>query len=35
MLKHNIAKQTFPLDDIVAAHEAVEKVSVGNVIVTM
>jgi NADPH2:quinone reductase len=34
-LKHRIAKQTFPLDDIVAAHEAVEKVSVGNVIVTM
>ena len=34
-LKHRIAKQTFPLNDIVAAHEAVEKVSVGNVIVTM
>jgi NADPH2:quinone reductase len=34
-LKHRIAKQTFPLADIVAAHEAVEKVSLGNVIVTM
>ena len=34
-LKHRIAKQTFPLHDIVAAHEAVENVSVGNVIVTM
>ncbi len=34
-LKHRIAPQTFPLQDIVAAHEAVEKVSVGNVIVTM
>jgi NADPH2:quinone reductase len=34
-LKHRIAKQTFPLNEIVAAHEAVEKVSVGNVIVTM
>jgi NADPH2:quinone reductase len=34
-LKHRIAKPTFPLNDIVAAHEAVEKVSVGNVIVTM
>ncbi len=34
-LKHRIAKPTFTLDDIVAAHEAVEKVSVGNVIVTI
>jgi NADPH2:quinone reductase len=34
-LKHRIAKPTFPLNEIVAAHEAVEKVSVGNVIVTM
>lgn len=34
-LKHRIAYPTFPLQDIVAAHEAVEKVSVGNVIVTM
>ena len=34
-LKHRIAKQTFPLRDIVAAHEAVENVSVGNVIVTI
>lgn len=34
-LKHNIAAKTFPLADIVAAHEAVEKVSVGNVIVTL
>jgi NADPH2:quinone reductase len=34
-LKHRIAKQTFPLNEIVAAHEAVENVSVGNVIVTI
>ena len=34
-LKHRIAKPTFPLKDIVAAQEAVEKVSVGNVIVTI
>ena len=34
-LKHRIAQKTFPLDDIVAAHEAVENVSVGNVIVTL
>lgn len=34
-LKHRIAAKTFPLADIVAAHEAVENVSVGNVIVTM
>lgn len=34
-LKHRIAQKTFPLDDIVGAHEAVEKVSVGNVVVTI
>jgi NADPH2:quinone reductase len=34
-LKHRIAKKTFPLADIVAAHEAVENVSVGNVVVTL
>ncbi len=34
-LKHRIAPQTFSLDDIVAAHEAVEKVSVGNVVITL
>ena len=32
-LKHRIAKKTFPLADIAAAHEAVENVSIGNVIV--
>jgi NADPH2:quinone reductase len=35
VLKHRIAKQNFALDDIVAAHEAVENVSVGNVVVTL
>ena len=34
-LKHRIAKQTFALNDIVAAHEAVENVSVGNVVITI
>ena len=34
-LKHRIAPQTFSLDDIVAAHEAVEKVSVGNVVISI
>jgi len=34
-LKHRIAPQTFRLDDIVAAHEAVEKVSVGNIVITI
>jgi NADPH2:quinone reductase len=34
-LKHRIANKTFPLADIVAAHEAVEKGSIGNVVVTM
>lgn len=34
-LKHRIAPHTFRLDDIVAAHEAVEKVSVGNVVITI
>lgn len=34
-LRHRVAKPSFPLSDIVAAHEAVEKVSLGNVTVTM
>jgi NADPH2:quinone reductase len=34
-LKHRIAEQTFALDDIVAAHEAVENVSTGNVVITI
>ncbi len=34
-LKHRIAKPTFALDDIAAAHEAVERGSIGNVVVTM
>jgi NADPH:quinone reductase len=34
-LKHRIAKHTFALHDIAAAHEAVEKGSIGNVIITM
>jgi NADPH2:quinone reductase len=34
-LKHRIAKATYRLDDIVAAHEAVENVSIGNVVITI
>jgi NADPH2:quinone reductase len=34
-LVNRIAKPTYALADIVAAHEAVEKGSIGNVIVTM
>jgi len=34
-LHHRVAQPTFALADIVAAHEAVEKGSIGNVIVTM
>ena len=34
-LKHRIAKPTYPLADIVAAHEAVENGAVGNVVVTI
>jgi NADPH2:quinone reductase len=34
-LKHRISKTTFRLADIVAAHEAVENVSIGNVVVTI
>jgi len=34
-LKHRIAKPTYALDDIIAAHEAVENVSIGNVVVTI
>ena len=34
-LTNRVAKPTFALSDIVAAHEAVEKGTVGNVIVTM
>jgi NADPH2:quinone reductase len=32
-LKHRIADPAFGLDDIVAAHEAVERGSIGNVVV--
>ncbi|HEV2630623.1 MAG TPA: NADPH:quinone reductase [Pseudolabrys sp.] len=34
-LKNRVAQPTFPLADIAAAHEAVEKGSLGNVVVTM
>jgi NADPH:quinone reductase len=34
-LKHRIANPTYALDDIAAAHEAVERGSIGNVVVTM
>jgi NADPH2:quinone reductase len=34
-LINRVAQPTFALDDIVAAHEAVERGVVGNVIVTM
>ena len=34
-LSHRIAQPTFALADMVAAHEAVEKGTIGNVIVTM
>lgn len=34
-LRHRIAPTTFTLDDIAAAHEAVERGSLGNVIVTL
>jgi NADPH2:quinone reductase len=34
-LINRVAKPTFALDDIVAAHEAVEKGTIGNVVVTM
>jgi NADPH2:quinone reductase len=34
-LQNRIAKPTYPLADIVAAHEAVERGTTGNVIVTM
>jgi NADPH:quinone reductase len=34
-LQHRVAQPTYPLADIAAAHEAVEKGSIGNVIVTM
>ncbi len=34
-LSHRIAKPTYALSDIVAAHEAVEKGTLGNVVVTM
>jgi hypothetical protein len=32
-LHHRVAQPTFALADIVAAHEAVEKGSIGNVVV--
>jgi NADPH:quinone reductase len=35
MLMNRVAQPTYPLDDIVAAHEAVEHGSIGNVIVTL
>jgi NADPH:quinone reductase len=34
-LNHRIAEPTYTLDEIVAAHEAVERGSVGNVVVTI
>jgi|SRR5665213_407900 len=34
-LMNRVAKPTFALKDIVAAHEAVEKSSIGNVVVTI
>jgi NADPH2:quinone reductase len=34
-LKHRIAEPAFGLDDIAAAHEAVERGSVGNVVVRL
>ena len=34
-LQHRVAQPTFALADIVAAHEAVEQGTIGNVIVTM
>lgn len=34
-LKNRVAQPTFTLDDIAAAHEAVERGSIGNVVVTM
>lgn len=34
-LINRVAQPTFPLADIVAAHEAVERGSIGNVVVTM
>jgi NADPH2:quinone reductase len=34
-LNNRVAQPTYPLADIVAAHEAVERGSIGNVIVTM
>jgi NADPH2:quinone reductase len=34
-LTNRVAQPTFPLSDIAAAHEAVERGSIGNVIVTM
>jgi NADPH2:quinone reductase len=34
-LTHRIAQSIFKLDDAIAAHEAVEKGTIGNVIVTM
>lgn len=34
-LQHRVAQPTFALADIVAAHEAVEKGSIGNVVVRM
>jgi len=34
-LKNRVAAPTYPLADIVAAHEAVEKGSLGNVVVTL
>jgi NADPH2:quinone reductase len=34
-LQNRVARPTYTLDDIVAAHEAVERGTIGNVIVTM
>ena len=34
-LQNRVAQPTFALADIVAAHEAVEKGSLGNVVVTI
>jgi NADPH2:quinone reductase len=34
-LRNRVAQPTFKLDDIAAAHEAVERGTIGNVIVTM